>query len=108
MQVALVAGVGEPWPGPEVPGRADLARLDAGPTAADPEGKPASRSVGQADGAAVDLVDVSAAPEAVVGDPAGALDVPGMAGAQARHPDRLLVGGRDSRVRTRRSSRGDR
>ena len=49
----------------------------------------------RADRAAVDLVEVDAAPAAVVGDPAGALDVPGMAGAQARHPDRVAVGGRD-------------
>ena len=63
VQVPLVAGVGEPGPAPEAPGRADLARLHPGPAAADPQGQPAGRGVGRADRAAVDLVDVDGAPD---------------------------------------------
>jgi hypothetical protein len=46
MQMALVAGVGEPGPAPEAPGRADLAWLDPGLAAADPQGELAGGRVG--------------------------------------------------------------
>src|SRR4029453_16265151 len=43
VEVPLVAGVGNPRPPPEAPGRADLARLHPGPTPADPERQSAGR-----------------------------------------------------------------
>ena len=62
MQVSLVAAVGEPGPAPEAPGGADLARLDPGPAAPDPQRQPAGRRVRGVDRTAVDLVDVDPAP----------------------------------------------
>ena len=46
-------------------------------------GQLAGRGVGRADRAAANPVDVNGAPHRVIGDPPGALDVPGMAGTQA-------------------------
>ena len=50
------------------------------------------------DRAAVDLVDVHGSPDAVVGHPTGALDEPGMAAAQAGHPESIAAGCGDQQL----------
>src|SRR6266542_4416910 len=95
VDVVLVARVGEEGARAVRGGGADLAGLHAGPALTDPQRELAGGLVGGADRVAVDLVDVDRAPHAVVGNPGGALDVPGIAGPQARHPDAVVAGGGD-------------
>src|SRR5215217_7891035 len=82
VDVLLVALVGEVGAAAEGERGADLGGAQRPLEAVQPQGEVAGGAAGPADRAAVDDVDVDRPPDAVVGDPGGALDEPGVAAAQ--------------------------
>src|SRR6266542_3352518 len=92
VDVVLVVFVAEVGAVAQRPGGADL----GGPQGALQAVQPGDQAVGGgavgADRLAVDLVDVDGAPQGVVGDPAGAAHVGGVAGVQAGDPQPPAAG----------------